>query len=224
MSMSDIFFPGNPERREKVIRKSQELLELMQDNFDATNELIDILSKHLQLSFRKISLKKSATIKVNCDVLIERIHEIQAAVEKINKKLKEELEPALYEELRNMNLSVCVNKYRTISAVLRGVCSLAAIGSIAVVGWLIYNGTILTSIQMVCGVIGTQLLAGFVIGLAFIGIDAIFSYFIGSAERDRLEKAIEEYDRALKDFRPASKIYQRSITRVIIRIEDIERQ
>lgn len=224
MALSDLFFPGNPKRREMVICKSQELHGLMQDNFDATNELIDILSKHLKLSFRKIYLNEKGTIKENCDVLIERIHEIQAAVEKINKKLKEELEPSLYEELKKMNLSVCVHKYRTISTVLHGVCGLAAIGSIAVVSWLIWNATTFTGILSVCVCCGTMMLAGLGIVLAFVGIDAIVSVFIGSAERDRLEKAIEEYDRALKDFRPASKAYQRSIHRVIIRIEDMEQQ
>lgn len=106
MSWSDLFYPANPERREKLIRKSQEVQELMKNNFRVTNQLTETMNQYLGLSFSPIALNEKATVKENCDVIIQRIREIQAEVEKIDEKLKEKLEPTLYEKLKNMSLSI----------------------------------------------------------------------------------------------------------------------
>ncbi len=101
---SDIFYPENPKRREQLIRRSQELQDLMKNNFRATNQLIDAMNKHLNCYFQHIFLNENATLRENCDVMIGCIHKIQAEVERIDKKLKEKLEPTLYEKLRNLSL------------------------------------------------------------------------------------------------------------------------
>jgi len=44
MSWGDIFYPGNPGRRDEVVRLSTKLHTLMEFNFDATNDLIDMLN------------------------------------------------------------------------------------------------------------------------------------------------------------------------------------
>lgn len=38
---------------------------------------------HLGLSFSPITVNEKATVKENCEIIIKRIHEIQAEVEKI---------------------------------------------------------------------------------------------------------------------------------------------
>ncbi|XP_026119873.1 single-pass membrane and coiled-coil domain-containing protein 3-like [Carassius auratus] len=192
MSWSVIFYPGNPERRERLIRKSQELRELMKNNFRATNQLIEALKEHLGLSFRPVALNEKATVKENCDVIIERIHEIQAEVEKIDQKMKAKLEPTLYEKLKKMSLSV--PDYQLLSGSVGAVCGVA--GSAAVIA-----------------------VAAVVVGVLFMGIDMIISAILGGIERDQLERALEEYDRALEEFRPASEKYQDSITYVRMRLE-----
>ncbi|XP_073688689.1 single-pass membrane and coiled-coil domain-containing protein 3-like [Garra rufa] len=174
MSWSDIFYPGNPERRERLQRKHQKLLDLMKNNFHATNQLIETLEKHFGWSFSPISLNEEATVKENCDVIIERIREIQAKVEKIDTQLKEKLEPTLYEKLKNMNLSV---KVHTLA-------------------------------------LGTALL-----GVGIFPIGMIIGAVAGSTERNQLERDLEEYEKALQEFKPASEIYQDNIIYVRIRLE-----
>lgn len=217
MSWSDIFHPGNPERREKLIRKNQELQELMKNNFRATNKLIETLKKHLGWSFSPIALNEKATVKENCDVIIKRIHEIQTEVEKIDKQLKEKLEPTLYVKLRNMNLSL--HDHTKVSRYITTVCGTVCTASVLVVGWLIGSGRILTNITSTFARIKTGCVAGLVLKVVFNGIDMIIGAFRGSIERDELEKALKEYDKALEEFRPASEEYQDSITEVKIRLE-----
>ncbi|XP_026105486.1 single-pass membrane and coiled-coil domain-containing protein 3-like [Carassius auratus] len=217
MSWSDLFYPGIPERRERLIRKSQELRELMKNNFRATNQLIEALKEHLGLSFRPVALNEKATVKENCDVIIERIHEIQAEVEKIDQKMKAKLEPTLYEKLKKMSLSV--PDYQLLSGSVGAVCGVAGSAAVIAVGWLITNGYILTNITLTFGIIATGIMATVVVGVLFMGIDMIISAILGGIERDQLERALEEYDRALEEFRPASEKYQDSITYVRMRLE-----
>ncbi|XP_073694056.1 single-pass membrane and coiled-coil domain-containing protein 3-like [Garra rufa] len=217
MSWNDIFYPGNPERREKLIRKNQELLNLMENNFRATNQLAETLKKHLGWSFSPITLDEKATLKENCDVIIECIHEIQAEVEKIDMQLKEKLEPTLYEKLGHKNLSV--PDYQKVKKALHGVCACGGVASGFVVGWLIYNGTILANIASTLVKVAASGAALVALGVVFLGIDMIIGAIVGSIERDKLEKALKEYDEALKEFKPASLKYQDSITEVRIRIE-----
>ncbi len=219
MSWSDFFYPGNPEKRERLIRKSQEIRELMKNNFRATNQLIGTLNKYLGLSFSPITLNEEATVKENCDVIIERIREIQAEVEKIDEKLKEKLEPTLYEKLKNRSLSV--PEFQQIVPVVHVLCDVAGIAfpAIKLISWLIKNRHILTDMSQVFVYIGEAFVGAFVCRLLFTGIDIIIQAILGSLEQDALEKALEEYDRALEEFRPASEKYQDQITYVRISLE-----
>ncbi|XP_057188287.1 single-pass membrane and coiled-coil domain-containing protein 3-like [Triplophysa rosa] len=219
MNWSDIFYPENPKSRENLIRKSQEVLELMKNNFRATNQLIEVLQEHLGLHFSPVKVNEKATVKENCDVLIERIREIQVEVGKIDRELKEELDPALYEKLRRKDLSIPERK--KVLTVLRGVhCCVATLASAYIVGWLFQNATMLANITGVCGVIAKGLIGCVVFGVLFMGADMIFQAILGYFERDELERALKDYDNVLEDFRPESVKYQDSITevKVIIRI------
>lgn len=220
MSWSDIFYPGNPERREMLIRKNQELQNLMKNNFRATNQLIETLNKHLHLSFSLIALNEKATVQENCDIIIGCIHEIQAEVEKIDRKLKEKLDPKLYEKLKDMNLSV--HDLTQVAGHISIALGIVGLASSIVVGWLIMSGRILTNIRLTFARIATGFAAGVVLGVVFIGVDMIVQAIQGSIERDQLEKSLKEYDDALEEFRPASEKYQDSITYVRVRIEMID--
>nr|XP_055059942.1 single-pass membrane and coiled-coil domain-containing protein 3-like [Misgurnus anguillicaudatus] len=218
MDWSDIFYPDNPVRREKLIRKNQQFFHLMEDNFDATNDLITVVNEHLNLSLSPVALNESATVKENCNVLIQRIREIQAAVEKINNDLKMKLDPALYEELQNVNLNVPLSmaKNSQIATIVTGTGG--AVTGLVIV-WLIKCEMILATVTAQIGTIASATIAGAVIGVVFLGVGMIVEAVLGSIERDQLEEALREYDEALEKFKPASKQYQKSIMEVRIRIE-----
>lgn len=219
---SDIFYPDNPKRREQLIRKNQELQDLMKSDFYATNQLIDVMNKHLCCSFDHITLNEDATLQKNCDVMIGCMHKIQAVVERIDTELKEMLEPTHYEKLRNLSLST--TDFKAISKAFEAVCSVGTVGSAVLVGYLIDKGIILANITKTYALIGAGTLASVGLAVVFLGIDMIVEAILGSIERDQLNAALEEYDKALKDFRPASLKYQHSITYVEIKIECMEKE
>ncbi len=202
--------------------KSQEIQDLMRSNFYATNQLIDVMNKYLCCSFEHISLKEDDTLQANCDVMIGCMHKIQAVVERIDKELKEKLEPTLYEKLRN--LSISPTDFKAVSKAVEAVCGIASVGFTVLVGYLINNGIILASITSTYALIGAGALASVGLAVVFLGIDMIVEAILGSIERDQLKAALEEYDKALEDFRPASEKYQHGITYVQIKIESMEKE
>ena len=110
MSWSDLFYPDNPKRRTEVIRLSQRLWDSMKINFEATNDLIDCIHDHLHgRTFAKIYVDEDATIKDNCETIINRMHEIQDFIEEKNEKCKELLDPELYEKLMSVDTSFLEN-------------------------------------------------------------------------------------------------------------------
>ncbi|XP_058632651.1 single-pass membrane and coiled-coil domain-containing protein 3-like [Onychostoma macrolepis] len=215
---SDIFYPENPKRKEQLIRRSQEIQDLMKNNFRATNQLIDAMNKYLSCSFEHITLNESATLRENCDVMIGCMNMIQAEVEKIDKKLKEKLEPTLYKKLRKVSSLSSVD-FKAISNAFAIVCGIGSLGSAVLFGCLLKNGTILANITSKFVKIGATALAGVVLAVVFLGIDMIVEAIIGKIEGDQLQAELEKYDRALAEFRPASEQYQDNITYVRIKID-----
>ncbi|ROJ30482.1 Single-pass membrane and coiled-coil domain-containing protein 3 [Anabarilius grahami] len=220
---SDIFYPDNPKRREELLRKSQEFQDLMKSNFRATNQLTDVMNEHLNCCFQHIALNESASLKENCDVMIECIHKIQAVVEKIDKELKEKLDPTLYEKLKVLNLSLPPEELKGLSKAIAAVCGVEGIQATAVISILINTGDILENLVSQIGKFGAGTFACVGLAVVFMGIDMIVEAILGSVERDKLEKALKEYDEALKEFEPASEKYQDNITYVRMKIEEIKK-
>ncbi|XP_048057862.1 single-pass membrane and coiled-coil domain-containing protein 3-like [Megalobrama amblycephala] len=218
---SDLFYPDNPKRREELICKSQEFQDLMKSNFRATNQLIDVMNKHLSCSFQHITLNEDASLQENCNVMIECIHKIQAVVEKIDKELKEKLEPTLYEKL--LSLSLTPEEFKSISKAISAVCGVQSIQATTIISILINAGDILVNLVSQIGKFGAGTFACVGLAVVFMGIDMIVEAILGSIERDKLEKALKEYDEALTEFEPASEKYQDNITYVRIKIEEIKK-
>lgn len=219
MSWSDIFYPDNPKRREEVVRRSQQLYDLMEGNFRATNDLIDCLHTYVPgRTFLKIFVDTTGTIRSNCKRLIQRIREIQDYIEGKNKKLRELLEPSIYKKLMNVDTSFS-DKFRMASKItsvaLGIVCS--AIGTIVIC--CIKSGAILTNIVSSIGVVATSAIAVLCIGALIVGVDMLFSAIFGAIERDRLNEAIDDLKANLKTFEPASVGYTKNIHKVIAYIE-----
>ncbi|XP_048011687.1 single-pass membrane and coiled-coil domain-containing protein 3-like [Megalobrama amblycephala] len=223
MGWSDIFYPDNPKRREELIRKSQQFQDLMESNFYATNELIDVMNEHLNCSFQHIELNEEASLQKNCNVMIECMHKIQAVVEKIDKELKEKLEPTLYEKLKVLNLSLPPEQLKGLLIAIKAVCGVEGLKATAVVSVLINNGDILANLVSKIGKIATGALASVGLAVVFLGIDMIFEAIAGSIERDKLEKALKEYEEALIEFKPASLKYQHNIMKVQVKIEKMKK-
>ena len=220
MSWSDIFYPDNPKRREDVVRMTTKLKTLMEGNFDATNDLIDLLNKHIKPNpmLEHIRVDDTATIKANADVLIARISQIQTIVEEYDTKLADKLDPELYRKLKDPDTSF----KETLAIVKKVITATVGIGAtvagIAIVT-AIKTGAILGGVVASIGIIAASAIAGLIVGVLALGIDMIASAIIGAIERDKLEEAIKELKDALRDFEPASREYTKRITYVEVRIK-----
>ncbi|KAK1138226.1 single-pass membrane and coiled-coil domain-containing protein 3-like [Acipenser oxyrinchus oxyrinchus] len=213
MSWKDIFYPNNPKYRDEIIRMTQELESLMENNFRATNRLSKLFNEEFSTSLREIKVDRSKSIKENCYTLIGAIREIQNEVAKIDEELKEKLEPDLYKKLSDLSVPI-TDRIQIASKVLIGsIGILGAAASVALIS-LISKGVILTRVVSSVGKIATSVVGSIGLGVVMLGVDMIASAILGAIERDHLEKVIEEYNLALLDFKPASEEYQDHIFEV----------
>ncbi|XP_043094460.1 single-pass membrane and coiled-coil domain-containing protein 3-like [Puntigrus tetrazona] len=215
--LSDIFYPDNPKKREQLIRKGQELRDLMKTNFRVTNQLADAMNKYLSCSFEHISLIECATLRENCSLIVGSVSNIMAVIERIDRELKDKLEPGLYEKLRKMSLSSAA--FKEISKAFEEVGGAATVEAAVFIGYLIDNVTTLANVIKTYAIIVAGKFACVKLSVVFLGVDMIVKDFIGKFERDQLKTALEEYDKVLDEFRPASEQYQDKITYVRMKIE-----
>ena len=220
MSWSDIFYPGNPGRREAVVRLSTKLHTLMEFNFEATNDLIDLLNKDVKPSrtITKIDVDNTATVKANCQTLLDKMDEIMRVVETVNQEWAKQLEPEAYRKLKAPDMKFSERIALAKKSVSAGLGVAASVAGIVLVG-AIKSGLILTKIVTAIGVLKTCAAASLVLGVLVLGIDMIASAIIGAIERDKLEDAIDELETAVETFDKPSKEYTKTITRVEIYLE-----
>ena len=220
MSWTDIFYPGNPGRRQEVVRLTTKLSTLMEFNFDATNSLADLINKHMKPNplLTHIQPDYEATVKTNADCLIAQIDKIQKYVETIDQKLSNSLDPEIYRKLHAPDTSfkdVIATAKKAFTATISIVATAAGIALIAAMR----AGLILKTIVTAIGLLKASVAASLVLGILTLGIDMIASAIIGAIEKDKLNDAIDGLKTAMDTFEPASKEYTKTITKVDVRLE-----
>ncbi|XP_044847181.1 single-pass membrane and coiled-coil domain-containing protein 3-like isoform X2 [Mauremys mutica] len=220
MSWSDILYPDNRVRRERVARLHQELINCIELNFDTTNELIEALNTHCQFKLHPVKMNMNGTIRENCDMLLAAIKSIQDILQAIDKRLKSNLEPDLYRKLHDFQ-EPDATKMRILRNVATVVSSLA--GTVAM-GFFIKLALsqvvviVLSQTAMALSIIGASLIgavAGMIVG---VGIDLILSAILGAIERDQLEAKIQELSELVSEFKPASKEYNKAIMKILCKL------
>ena len=220
MSFADLLFPGNPGRRVQVTALSTKIKTYMELNFDATNALIDLLNKYVTPSpnLGHITVKQGDTIKENAQVLIKMMDKIQKIVDDYDQTLADSLDPELYRKLSDPDLSfqqVITNAKHAITITLGIIATVASIAIIIA----IRNGKFLVTLATKITKVGASALAGVLLGVLALGVDVILSAILGRVEKDKLNDAIDDLQKTLDDFEPASREYNRTITRVEIYME-----
>jgi len=218
MSWSDIFFPGNPGRRDQVVRLSQSILDDMKDNFAATNDLIDLLNTNCGSSITQLTISFSATVQDNANALIAKMTEVQAEVTKIDDKLAAKLDPEIYKKLHLPDLSFQQRLAVAKQAVSVTIGVLASIAGVILIT-AIRTGAILVSMVVKIGAIATSAVASLALGVLAMGIDMIASAIIGAVERSKLEDAINSLQSAFDSFDPATRTYTKTIYKVEAQID-----
>lgn len=219
-ALGDLFYPGNPERRRRVIQLTQKLYDYLTANFRATNRLTEYLNEHVyDANFNPISINEEETLQFNCNVLKQRITEVQAIVKRIDKLLADKLDPALYQRLTNIDLSF-EERIQTANNALHIVTGVVVTAAAVAVCVAIASGGILVPVVAAIGAVATSAISS--IAMSLIGglvLGAIFEAITGAIERDKLEHAIKELESACNTFVPASEKYNGKIYEVLAEVK-----
>lgn len=147
-------------------------------------------------------------------MMIERVNQILAKVKEVDEELKKKLEPTLYESLQHMSLQSFNNIPAADKTAIKSVCPFPA--AVLVKSLMKQTRSLIGMIFIFeCisnGVVGS-ILMGLVVG--FVITDVVVSGILGYIEQCKLETALEEYEEALSEFRPASKNYEKAIYEVM---------
>jgi len=220
VNWGDTFYPGNPERRDKVTRLVTRVYTLMEQNFSATNDLIDLLNDHVKMKtkLRHICVNRDASIKDNSNIFISRTNQIKGIVATIDKELVTKLDPVIYRELKSPDLDFTkkLQKAETIFNV-----TLSAIATVAGIALCcaISGGALLPGMVAVIGAVGTSAVAGIILGTFMLGVGMIYGAISGAVERDKLREQIDDLEDLLEKFEPASREYQKDILYVTVKME-----
>ncbi|XP_024079510.1 single-pass membrane and coiled-coil domain-containing protein 3-like [Terrapene carolina triunguis] len=212
MALSDALYPGNPARRNMVVRLHQELINCVELNFDATNELIGALNTHCQCKLQPIKMNKNGTIRENCDVFLAAIKSIQDIMQVIDGRLKSNVDPDLYRKLHDFQ-ETDTTKMQILRSRVAGVSGLTgtvAMGIFIKLALSQVTTRVLSQTTMIVAKLGACVIGSVAGVLLGVGVDLILSTILGARERDQLEVAIRELKTLVNEYKPASKEYYKT--------------
>ncbi|XP_042323084.1 single-pass membrane and coiled-coil domain-containing protein 3 [Sceloporus undulatus] len=222
MNLSDLLYPSNQQRRQDVIDLHQELLDYMKLNFKVTNELIGTMNEHLGAKIPNITMKDSGTIKDNCDIIIQAMNSIQQEVQKLDKEIRNRLDPGMYQKLYDIKqpeLEKIAIADQMVSIILGEATASAGAVAIKIICSNIVTFTVNKLVALLAQ-IGISVLGGIAITVFGLGIDVILHAILGAVERDHLLASIQSYEKHLVEFREASEIYQCVISEISALVKD----
>ncbi|KAJ7329977.1 hypothetical protein JRQ81_016151 [Phrynocephalus forsythii] len=216
MNLSDLLYPGNPCRRQYVTNLHQELLDGMQLDFKATNDLIGTLNEHLGARMAAIKIKKGGTIKENCDIIIQAMRDIQKQIWKFDKEMKERLEPGVYQKLYDIKQPE-LEKIGVVQRILSIILGEATTSAGAIAVKLICSNVLTVAVNKLVALllqIGVFVLGGIALSALGLGIDIILHAILGAVEKEHLLTSIQSYEQHLVEFKEASETYRCAIAEV----------
>ncbi|KFV82694.1 hypothetical protein N308_05182, partial [Struthio camelus australis] len=85
--------------KERLLRASQDLYDLVYIYVSSTNTIFRLLNEHLGTNFPIISVKENFSIKENLQLLVDALKEMQAIVETKDKDVQEKISHSLYAKI-----------------------------------------------------------------------------------------------------------------------------
>lgn len=213
MLFDDVFYPGNPERRQRVADLQGEIKGQFNSFKQAWNDTVDLIndafSKVNQAPYNKIRL-----IRVNYDIQVQTVSEAVQEINNVTKDANGKLAKLVSDiglseylpsgwETGDLKLDFDPDSEvaKKIGAAISG--TVAAVAG-AIASWYAYSGvTIFILLVNSAGAgltsllaIASGALAGLIIGsTAFVVTDLIVSAITGAIERDQLEDAIDALEK-----------------------------
>ena len=144
---------------------------------------------------------------------------IQKYVDDLDAALAQEIDPELYEKLKDINTSFSERIDIAQQAFTATVTVVSSAASVALVG-AVTGGYMLTPLVKSIGLVKASVVGTIALGVLTLGLDMIASAIIGAVEREKLDTAISQLEEAMEHFDPASKDYNRNCTRVDVMVTD----
>ena len=218
--MAFSFFSGKEKHSEEVIKLATKLKTLVEINFKATNELINMLNENAMLNppVENIKVDDKATLKEITATLVACIVQLQQKTERVHATLQNELDPKAYERL----LSPDVNLEVKITIAKR---QLEASPSVNITtGGLLMIATLrsrqfLPSAVARFTLVDTQKIAKLPFEILRADAKSIFGAMDVTVKGDALEETVREFDRGLGFFIPATNEYENNIHRMKATLE-----
>lgn len=86
----------------RIVQLSQKLDDAMKASFSATNRLTEFLNANIpKCNLKYIQANQQDILEHNCNLLLDAVNKIQTIIEKVDRELKDRIEPRLYRELTN---------------------------------------------------------------------------------------------------------------------------
>ncbi|KAK3588603.1 hypothetical protein CHS0354_001928 [Potamilus streckersoni] len=218
MCWSDIFL-GNS-KKITMLEECGTLKTLFGNCFKAVNHLIDRIEENFPgEKLEKIYVRSSACLGDNCIIIIQRVRQIEKLLEERNFEVETQMDTKLFKELkdRSRKFEIKVIKISNSKSLLIGI----VIGFVlAFVYWTIKcmgDSTIEDILNFgMIKIIGFVLL---MIAVLYVGITMVLSIIFWSSRREKLNRAVEEYARAVEDFGRVASTFCWNIGKVIELIE-----
>jgi hypothetical protein len=107
-SWTEFFWPSSAyrRRRNQAVREVEHLKNTLANNFSSANHLSEFLNSQIQdANLSYIFMDPSKSLAENARILSTQAHSINSLLDKMDKKMKIQLEPHLYEKIINADAS-----------------------------------------------------------------------------------------------------------------------
>lgn len=208
MSWSDIFFSGNQAKKDEIARLSGKLFSLVDNCFLATNKLMDCMHKYLPgRNFDKLESNASKSIRDNCDMIIQRLGEMETYLEGKKKDVEEKMDPELFNILVSTGTShkekmkIAKMSSTTIIRIAGSVEGLFLCGAINSGNEL---ANIIRSLSVMKTCVQPTVSSGGYASFWTYLWHLVVSVFTGAAERDQQEDPLNDYRVVVQELQIAS--------------------
>ena len=107
-SWMEFFWPSSAHRRlrNQAVREVEHLKNSLASNFSSTNHLSEFLNSEIEnADLAHILMDPSKSLSENARILTTQAHAVKVLLDKLDKKIKIQLEPHLYERIINPDTS-----------------------------------------------------------------------------------------------------------------------
>lgn len=210
MSWTDVIYPRNLEMKTTLAHLSGQLYILLESCFKAVNNLISCIEEYLPgQKFENIAVKTSQSLRDNCSLIMERVHEINAYLKTKAHDVGSRIDMTQFRQLMSLDTTIedkidiakkALLQFEGNSLTAEGVMLIA----------MIEPREILTNLVRTLQSIAMSSLASLPVPVFGFAVDTSISASFGA-----VGNAFQEYTTAVGTFEPLSDAFYDDISMII---------